>query len=61
MRNDWFEWDDRKAASNRRKHVVTFELASLVFDDLAAQDELDADEDDERYNRVGLANGLCCM
>ncbi|MGH8593914.1 MAG: BrnT family toxin [Gammaproteobacteria bacterium] len=29
-----FEWDARKAASNRRKHDVTFEEASTVLSDV---------------------------
>jgi uncharacterized DUF497 family protein len=28
-----FAWDPRKAASNLRKHAVTFEEAATVFDD----------------------------
>ena len=28
-----FDWDPRKAASNRRKHGVSFEDAQTVFDD----------------------------
>jgi uncharacterized DUF497 family protein len=28
-----FTWDPRKAASNQRKHSVTFEEAATVFDD----------------------------
>jgi uncharacterized protein len=28
-----FVWDPRKAASNRRKHRVTFDEATSVFDD----------------------------
>jgi uncharacterized DUF497 family protein len=28
-----FVWDPRKAASNLRKHLVTFEEATTVFDD----------------------------
>jgi uncharacterized DUF497 family protein len=28
-----FEWDDKKAASNRRKHGITFDDATQVFDD----------------------------
>jgi uncharacterized DUF497 family protein len=30
---DRFEWDDRKAAANLKKHGVSFELATLAFDD----------------------------
>ena len=28
-----FEWDGRKAATNLRKHGVSFDEASTVFDD----------------------------
>jgi uncharacterized DUF497 family protein len=28
-----FEWDERKNASNRKKHGVSFEVATAVFDD----------------------------
>jgi len=31
-----FEWDPRKAASNLRKHEVSFEEATTVFDDARA-------------------------
>ena len=31
-----FEWDDRKAAANFKKHAVSFDLAALVFDDSLA-------------------------
>lgn len=32
-----FTWDPHKAESNRRKHGVTFEEASTVFDDPVAR------------------------
>jgi hypothetical protein len=57
MRDDEFEWDDRKAASNLRKHSVSFELARLVFADLLAIDDVDEDEPDDRARRVGMAEG----
>jgi uncharacterized DUF497 family protein len=47
MRNDEFEWDDRKAKRNERQHGVTFELARLIFDDPNAIDRLDLDEPSE--------------
>jgi hypothetical protein len=28
-----FEWDERKAAQNERKHGIPFEIAERVFDD----------------------------
>ena len=33
MRDDEFEWDDRKAVRNVRDHGVTFEQARSAFDD----------------------------
>jgi uncharacterized DUF497 family protein len=41
-----FEWSDRKAALNRRKHSVGFDEAETVFDDdraLVLPDELHSD------------------
>jgi len=35
-----FEWDDAKAETNLKKHGVTFEEASTVFDDPNALDAL---------------------
>lgn len=43
-----FEWSDRKAARNHRKHHVSFEEAQTVFDDdhaLILDDELHADSE----------------
>jgi uncharacterized protein len=47
MRDDEFEWDDRKAKRNDREHGVTFEIARLAFDDPNAIDRLDLDESGE--------------
>ena len=60
MRNDDFEWDDAKAWSNLAKHGVSFEAATLAFDDLFANDELDrgSGQDDPRYIMTGMANGV---
>jgi uncharacterized DUF497 family protein len=33
MRDDDFEWDDAKAASNLDKHGISFIVAQRVFDD----------------------------
>lgn len=33
MQSEFFEWDDRKAASNLRKHEVDFEEAKTIFED----------------------------
>ena len=56
MRDDRFEWDDRKAASNLRKHGVAFEQARDVFADPRGYDRPDLDElDEDRYLMTGLA------
>lgn len=52
-----FEWDARKAASNRRKHGVSFEEAATVFDDprvMIFYDEEHSDEED-RYIAIGMS------
>jgi uncharacterized protein len=56
MRDDEFEWDDRKAKRNDREHGVTFEIARLAFDDPNAIDRLDLDESGEDRE---LITGLC--
>ena len=55
MRGDGFEWDDGKAASNRRKHGVSFDDALSAFDDPDGFDEDDADQDEERWKRIGMS------
>lgn len=52
-----FEWDDREAASNFKKHDVSFGLSRLCFDDNSAVDDPDDYDDEERFNRIGFANG----
>jgi uncharacterized protein len=58
----WFEWDERKARSNARKHGVRFEDAMLVFADpfaLVGQDRLEGGE--LRRQTLGLAGGLVLL
>jgi uncharacterized DUF497 family protein len=52
MRDDEFEWDDRKAASNARNHGVTFEEARAAFHDPDATHADDPDPDEERFIRL---------
>jgi uncharacterized protein len=50
-----FSWDDRKAASNLRKHGVSFDEAATVFADplaLAIEDAVDS----ERTLLLGMSN-----
>ena len=53
-----FEWDSKKAASNFKKHGISFELASRVFDDplaFFAQDRVvDAEERWQCIGHIGL-------
>ena len=46
-----FEWDERKAAVNAKRHGVTFEEARSVFFDERARliDDPDHSEDEERF------------
>ena len=59
MQDQWFEWDDRKAASNLAKHDISFDEARQAFDDQFIVDELDdsADYDEDRFFALALYNG----
>lgn len=56
MQDDDFEWDDDKAARNRRDHGITFEIAREVFRDIFAVEWTDYDHDDseERFVTIGM-------
>ena len=56
MREDEFEWEDKKAARNFRDHGVTFETARLAFDDPDCIDREDPDPDEERFSRLCRLN-----
>lgn len=52
-----FEWDPTKAAGNRRKHGIGFELAATVFRDPLALSRFDDEhsETEERWVTLGQA------
>lgn len=53
-----FDWDDRKAATNYRKHGIRFEEAALVFNDPFARMTQDRIEGGEmRWQTIGLVGG----
>ena len=56
-----FTWDEQKNASNLAKHGVSFERATLVFDDPRALSLLDDYELEERWLAIGLANGVVVL
>jgi len=55
-----FEWDERKAAANAKKHGVTFDEARSAFADERAKliDDPDHSEDEERFVLLGLSSAL---
>lgn len=59
MQDDSFEWDDKKAAANARKHAVSFDMARDVFKDPFAIDELDerSEYGEVRYVTTGMVEG----
>ncbi len=60
MENIHFDWDNKKAKSNVKKHGVSFEEAQTVFfDDMAVQfwDE-SYSRKEERFLMLGLSNKL---
>mgnify|MGYP003515620111 FL=1 len=61
MSNLSFEWDERKAAANVKKHGVSFEEAKSVFVDERAKliDDPDhSDDDEDRFVLLGLSGVL---
>ncbi len=53
-----FEWHEKKAAANLKKHKVSFEEAKTVFDDPLSITISDPDHsiDEERYIDVGMSS-----
>lgn len=54
-------WDEKKSRSNLAKHKVSFERASLVFEDPLHISELDPCESEERWRTLGLVNGVVVL
>ncbi len=53
-----FEWDSKKAVSNLRKHDVSFEEATTVFDDpqcLPLYDSKHSNDREERELLIGIS------
>ena len=57
-----FAWNPDKAASNKRKHGVSFELAVRVFSDPFALGEQDRIEGSEyRWQTIGSVDGVIIL
>ena len=55
-----FDWDQRKAIANEKKHGVSFDEARSVFLDERAKliDDPDHSEDEDRFILLGLSSTL---
>jgi uncharacterized DUF497 family protein len=55
-----FEWEERKAAANLKKHGVSFEEAKSAFGDERAKliDDPGHSEDEDRFILLGLSSAL---
>lgn len=53
-----FEWDPKKAASNAKKHGVTFDEAMTVFNDFTAItfDDPDHSVEEDRFLTIGTSS-----
>ena len=60
MQDDLFEWDDDKAAENRRRHGVSFAQGAEALRDPFAIEEIDNREDysEERVNALAMREGM---
>ena len=55
-------WDQNKNRSNRRKHKISFEVASLVFEDpfhISIQDRIENGE--ERWQTLGMVGNVVLL
>jgi len=54
----WFAWSIPKDLANMRKHRVSFEEASTVFDDAYARTSFDLDhsQDEDRFFLLGMSS-----
>lgn len=58
----YFEWDDKKAESNFRKHGIRFEEAALAFNDPFAVSEQDRiGNGEQRWQTIGMAGGCLLL
>ena len=57
MKTSEFEWDDDKARSNLKKHGVSFEEATTIFNDpkIATISDPDHSKDEERFISLGMS------
>jgi uncharacterized protein len=57
-----FEWEEHKNRRNLAKHKVSFETASLVFDDPQSLNNQDrVVEGEERWQTIGMVSGVLLL
>ena len=57
-----FLWDNRKSRVNLAKHRISFETASLVFEDPHSISRFDRIQDgEERWQTIGVAGGIAVL
>lgn len=54
-------WDEDKNHINRQKHGLSFETATLVFEDPLAAHRPDPNSDDERWHTIGLIGNVAVI
>ncbi len=54
-------WEERKNAINRRRHRLSFETASLVFDDPFAASRSDHYPYEERWQTIGAIGNVVIL
>ena len=58
----YFEWDEAKNRKNQKKHDISFETASLVFEDplrISIQDR--HTDGEERWQTIGKVKGVLML
>ena len=58
MKHLVFEWNDKKSASNERKHGVSFDEAKSIFTDQFARLIADPDHSDEEDRLILLGTSI---
>jgi uncharacterized protein len=60
MDGDDFEWDERKSATNLRRHKLSFQSARRVFDDAFAliEEDFSGEHGEDRFVATGMVEGV---
>ena len=56
-----WSWNSSKNRANQRKHRLSFEMAQRVFDDPLLLSRLDQRSGEERWQSIGLIDGVAVV